>query len=141
MKEVDFEKLAEVCRIAYIHDFISSLPKGYDTIIGEQGKMLSGGQKQRLIIARTLLKDSELFILDEATSALDTFSEQSVQKALANLMQGKTSIVIAHRLSTVLTADRIVVMDKGRILDTGSHTHLLEHCALYRQLYEMEFWE
>jgi subfamily B ATP-binding cassette protein MsbA len=141
IKECDLNKLTEACRIAYIHDFINSLPQGYDTVIGEQGKTLSGGQKQRLIIARTLLKDSEIFILDEATSALDTFSEQGVQKALTNLMQSKTSIAIAHRLSTVLSADRIIVMDKGRIIDTGSHAYLLEHCALYRQLYELEFME
>ena len=139
MQDVSREKLDEVCSVAQIKDFIDSLQDGYETIIGEQGKILSGGQKQRLIIARTLLKDPELLILDEATSAMDPSSEQNVQKALSNLMQSKTSIVIAHRLSTILTSDRIVVMDNGKILDIGTHAQLYERCDLYCKLYNLEF--
>ena len=138
-EQVEDSHLKEVCRIAYIHEYITQLPRGYDTVIGERGVKLSGGQKQRLAIARALLKDPPLLILDEATSALDTESERIVQKALENLMQERTSIVIAHRLSTVLNADRIAVMDNGRIVDIGSHPELLNRCALYHKLYQMQF--
>lgn len=139
MQNISRGQLEEICRLAQIQDFIESLPEGYDSIIGEQGKTLSGGQKQRLIIARTLLKDPELLILDEATSAMDASSEQNVQKALASLMQDKTSIVIAHRLSTILSSDRIVVLDKGKISDIGTHTQLYKRCELYKKLYDLEF--
>jgi subfamily B ATP-binding cassette protein MsbA len=136
---VEDAQLEEVCRVAYIHEHILQLPQGYDTIIGERGVKLSGGQKQRLAIARALLKDPPLLILDEATSALDTESERIVQKALENLMRERTSIVIAHRLSTVLHADRIAVMDQGRIVDIGTHSELLNRCGLYHKLYQMQF--
>ncbi len=115
------------------------MPHGYDTVVGEGGVKISGGQKQRLTIARAIMKDPSLLILDEATSALDTESERVVQKALENLMQGRTSIVIAHRLSTILSADVIVVMEKGRILSTGTHRELLASCPLYQRLYKMQF--
>lgn len=137
--ETDHKALEEACKKAYAHEFITQLPNGYDTVVGEQGKTLSGGQKQRLAIARVILKSPDLLILDEATSSLDTFSESHIQEALTNLMRGKTCIIIAHRLSTILSADRIVVMDKGRIVDIGSHSWLLKSCELYKMLYEKEF--
>ncbi|MCF8106495.1 MAG: ATP-binding cassette domain-containing protein [Desulfohalobiaceae bacterium] len=137
--EVDQAELEEICSVAYALDFIRQLPGGFETLIGERGVKLSGGEKQRLTIARALLKNPPLLILDEATSALDTQSERTVQKALENLMQKRTSIVIAHRLSTVLSADRILVMEKGRIIDSGTHAELLGRCALYQKLYRMQF--
>jgi subfamily B ATP-binding cassette protein MsbA len=115
------------------------LPKGYETVVGERGVKLSGGQKQRITIARALLKNPPLLILDEATSALDTESERIVQLALENLMRQRTSMVIAHRLSTVLAADRIVVMEAGSIKDIGNHAELLEKSPLYAKLYRMQF--
>jgi len=110
-------------------------------VIGERGLILSGGQRQRLAIARAILKDAPILILDEATSALDTESERLVQTALNNLMAGRTTIVIAHRLSTVRRADRIMVMEKGRIAEVGTHQELLERGGIYRRLYEMQFAE
>ncbi|GAB7022263.1 ABC transporter ATP-binding protein [Salidesulfovibrio brasiliensis] len=135
------EQIIEASKAAFAHEFIEGLPNGYDTICGERGVKMSGGQKQRITIARALIKDPALLILDEATSALDTQSERVVQKALDNLMQERTSIVIAHRLSTVLNADRIVVMHKGEVLDIGTHDELLKSCPLYGQLYKMQFSE
>jgi len=126
-------------RAAYANDFIEALPDGYDSVVGERGTKLSGGQKQRLTIARAILKNAPLLILDEATSALDSESERIVQKALENLMAERTSIVIAHRLSTVLSADRILVMDHGRIISQGRHEELLGTCQLYTKLYAMQF--
>jgi len=136
---VDQDKVEQACKAAYAHDFVTALSEGYDTLLGERGGKLSGGQKQRLTIARALLKNPPLLILDEATSALDTESERIVQLALENLMQGRTSIVIAHRLSTVLNADRIMVMDQGRIVDIGPHEQLLQSCSLYARLHAMQF--
>jgi subfamily B ATP-binding cassette protein MsbA len=124
---------------AYAHDFILELPEGYDTIVGEKGVKLSGGQKQRLTIARAIMKNPSLLILDEATSALDTESERIVQQALENLMEGRTSIVIAHRLSTVLSADRIIVMRDGEIVSEGTNDQLLQTCPLYSKLYTLQF--
>lgn len=124
---------------AFAHEFITEMPDGYDTVVGEGGVKISGGQKQRLTIARAIMKNPSLLILDEATSALDTESERVVQKALDNLMQGRTSIVIAHRLSTVLTADVIVVMKDGRVVARGKHEDLLTTCPLYDRLYQMQF--
>ena len=134
-------ELREAARIAFALDFIEELPKGFDTIVGERGVFLSGGQRQRIAIARAVLINAPVLILDEATSALDAESERLVQKALANLMQNKTSIVIAHRLSTVRRADLIVVMEKGRIIQTGTHAELLAKGGVYKKLYELQFAE
>ena len=133
------EEIKEAARIAFADEFIQELPKGYDTFVGERGTFLSGGQRQRIAIARAVLVNAPVLILDEATSALDAESERLVQKALANLMQNKTSIVIAHRLSTVRKADKIVVMERGKIIETGTHVELLEHNGIYRRLYELQF--
>ena len=133
------EEIKEAARIAFADEFIQELPKGYETFVGERGTFLSGGQRQRIAIARAVLVNAPVLILDEATSALDAESERLVQKALANLMQNKTSIVIAHRLSTVRKADKIVVMERGKIIETGTHTELLEHNGIYRRLYELQF--
>jgi subfamily B ATP-binding cassette protein MsbA len=126
-------------KAALAHDFISSLPEGYDTMIGERGLRLSGGERQRIAIARALLKNAPILILDEATSALDSESESLVQSALGNLMQGRTTLVIAHRLSTVRRADRIVVLENGTITDIGTHDDLMQRDGTYRRLYEMQF--
>ena len=126
-------------RAAFAHDFIAEMPEGYETNIGDRGVRLSGGQRQRICIARALLKNAPILILDEATSALDTESEQMVQGALNNLMQNRTTFVIAHRLSTVLNADRILVLDKGEIVEQGSHDELLKINGLYQKLYSMQF--
>jgi len=134
----DIHKAAES---AYAHDFIMEMPSGYDTVIGERGVKLSGGQRQRLSIARAILKNPAILILDEATSSLDTESEKMVQQALENLMKDRTTFVIAHRLSTVLNAGRIVVIDDGRIVETGRHNELLAHGGIYKKLYEMQFKE
>ena len=128
-------------RAALADEFVSKLPQGYDTVIGERGLILSGGQRQRLAIARAILKDAPILILDEATSALDTESEMLVQQALNNLMAGRTTIVIAHRLSTIRRADKILVMDAGRIAEMGSHQELLARGGIYRRLYELQFAE
>ncbi|HET8677059.1 MAG TPA: ATP-binding cassette domain-containing protein, partial [Blastocatellia bacterium] len=120
------------------HDFIMERG-GYDVLIGERGVKLSGGERQRLAIARALLKDAPILILDEATSALDTQSERLVQRALANLMKGRTTIVIAHRLTTIHSADKIVVLDRGRVIDQGSHKELMSRGGIYRDLYELQF--
>jgi subfamily B ATP-binding cassette protein MsbA len=139
--EADREAIQEAARAAYAHDFIESLPQGYDTMVGERGVMLSGGQKQRITIARALYKNPPLLILDEATSALDTESERIVQMALENLMKDRTSIVIAHRLSTILSAHLIVVMEDGRVIAQGKHKKLMQTCELYQRLYRMQFEE
>jgi subfamily B ATP-binding cassette protein MsbA len=135
------EEIREAARIAFADDFIEELSQKYDTLVGERGIFLSGGQRQRIAIARAVLVNAPVPILDEATSALDSESERLVQKALANLMQSKTSIVIAHRLSTIRRADKIVVMEKGKIIETGTHAQLLEGDGRYRRLYELQFAE
>ncbi len=130
------EEVIQAAKMAYAHEFIEKLPRGYDTVLGEKGFSLSGGQKQRLAIARAILKNPPILILDEATSHLDAVSEQKVQQALEKLMKGRTTIVIAHRLSTVTRADLLVVMDRGRIVALGQHEILLQTSPLYRRLYE-----
>jgi subfamily B ATP-binding cassette protein MsbA len=132
------EQIEAAARAAHADEFIAGMPQRYDTLIGERGQRLSGGQRQRLAIARALLKDSPILILDEATSALDAESEMLVQEALATLMRNRTSIVIAHRLSTVRRADRIVVLDAGRVVETGTHDALLAAGGAYAKLYELQ---
>jgi ATP-binding cassette, subfamily B, bacterial len=133
------EELEEAARAAFIHDRIVELPDGYDTTVGERGYKMSGGEKQRLAIARVILKDPRVLLLDEATSSLDTTSERLVQEALRPLMQGRTSIAIAHRLSTILAADVIFVLDRGRVVERGSHSELVERGGLYAHLYLQQF--
>jgi subfamily B ATP-binding cassette protein MsbA len=135
------EQVIAAARAAYAHEFIERLPQGYDTVLGERGMRLSMGQRQRITIARALLKDPPLLILDEATSALDAESEAVVQQALETLMRGRTSLVIAHRLATVRRADRIVVLDGGRIVEQGRHGELLARGGTYARLYELQFEE
>ncbi len=132
-------QMIEAARAANIHDFIVSLPDKYDTIVGERGYRLSGGEKQRIAIARVLLKDPRILVLDEATSSLDSQSEALIQAALERVMQGRTSIVIAHRLSTILAADLILVMDRGQLVEQGTHAELLAKDGLYAQLYRTQF--
>jgi subfamily B ATP-binding cassette protein MsbA len=136
--DFDRAKIEAAARAAFAHDFIMERG-GYNTLIGERGLKLSGGERQRLAIARALLKDAPILVLDEATSALDTQSERWVQRALSNLMQGRTTIVIAHRLTTVHRADKIVVMDRGRVVDSGTHEELMSRGGIYRDLYELQF--
>jgi subfamily B ATP-binding cassette protein MsbA len=132
------DDIIRAAKAAYAHDFILEMPRGYDTVIGERGIMISGGQRQRLSIARAILKNPSILILDEATSALDTESEAMVQKALDTLMENRTTFVIAHRLSTVQKADRIIVLEKGRILEMGTHEELLKNGGIYKKLYDLQ---
>jgi ATP-binding cassette subfamily B protein len=137
--EATENELVVAARAAYMHDFIASLPDGYDTVVGERGHRLSGGEKQRIAIARVILKDPRILVLDEATSNLDTVSEQLIQAALKPLFAGRTSVAIAHRLSTILAADLILVLDRGRLVEHGTHQELLERDGLYATLYEHQF--
>ena len=132
-------EIESAARAANIHDFVAGLPDGYDTIVGERGYRLSGGEKQRVALARVILKDPRVLVLDEATSSLDSESEALIQDALKRVMAGRTSIVIAHRLSTILAADLILVMDRGRIVEQGTHNELIAIGGLYNQLYETQF--
>jgi len=139
LQDLSMEKIIEASKAANAHNFISALKDGYDTLIGDRGVKLSGGERQRLSIARALLKNPPILILDEATSSLDTESEMLVQQAIERLMQGRTSVVIAHRLSTVQNADKIIVIEKGKIVEQGTHSELLNLNGLYSKLYNMQF--
>jgi subfamily B ATP-binding cassette protein MsbA len=139
--DANMDEIWNAARSAHAHDFIVEMPSGYDTVIGERGVKLSGGERQRISIARAILKNPAILILDEATSSLDTESEKVVQKALENLMKDRTTFIIAHRLSTVLNADTIIVIDDGRIVETGRHEELLSLGGIYKRLYEMQFKE
>ena len=133
------EEIEEAAKAANAHDFIMELPDGYNTMLGDRGVNISGGQRQRIAIARAILKDPRILILDEATSALDTESERVVQEALNRLMVGRTSIIIAHRLSTIKNADRILVLDKGKLVEDGTHEELMEKNGLYAHLYQIQY--
>lgn len=133
------EEIIEAAKAAHAHEFIQKLPQGYNTQLGEKGARLSGGQRQRIAIARAILKNPEILLLDEATSALDAESEHHVQQALDQLMHGRTTIIIAHRLATIVHADKIAVMDQGELIATGSHQELLLSCPLYKRLAELQF--
>jgi subfamily B ATP-binding cassette protein MsbA len=135
------DEIREAARNALALDFIEQLPDGFNTVIGERGTRLSGGQRQRIAIARALLENAPILILDEATSHLDTESEVLVQKALGNLIEGRTVIVIAHRLSTIRRADKIVVLERGRIVETGRHEDLVNAGGIYQRLHELQFME
>jgi subfamily B ATP-binding cassette protein MsbA len=139
--DIPLDRIIEVARTSQAHDFIERLPQGYDTMLGEGGTRLSMGQRQRLTIARALLKAPPILILDEATSALDAESEVLVQRALERLMEGRTSLVIAHRLATVRSADRILVMGEGRIVEQGTHRDLLDRGGAYARLHDLQFRE
>jgi len=137
--DVPAERIEAAAQAAHVLEFANELPQGLDTLVGDRGTLLSGGQRQRIAIARALLKDAPILILDEATSALDTESERHIQAALAALVRGRTTLVIAHRLSTVEQADRIVVMDDGRLVESGTHAELLAQGGLYAQLHRLQF--
>jgi subfamily B ATP-binding cassette protein MsbA len=136
---VSHDQIRAAAQAAHALDFIEAMKQGFDTLVGENGVKMSGGQRQRIAIARALLKDAPILILDEATSALDTESERHVQAALEALMRGRTTLVIAHRLSTVERADRIIVLGKGHIVEQGNHEELLKHNGIYAQLYRLQF--
>jgi subfamily B ATP-binding cassette protein MsbA len=135
------EEIETAARAAHAHDFVERLPLGYETLVGERGVKLSGGQRQRVAIARAILKDPAILILDEATSSLDNESERLIEDALAKLLVGRTTLIIAHRLSTVQRADRLVVLDHGRIVEEGTHGKLLALGGLYARLYQRQFRE
>lgn len=132
--DASLSDVIEAAQLAQAHEFISQLPQGYDTQLGERGVKLSGGQKQRIAIARAILANRPILLLDEATSALDAASELAVKQALEALMENKTTLIIAHRLSTVVNADMIVVLDEGKIISQGTHTELLDSCEVYQEL-------
>jgi ATP-binding cassette subfamily B protein len=135
---ISFEKVAEACKIARVDEFIHELPHGYSTIVGERGVRLSGGQRQRLGIARALIVDPDVLVFDEATSSLDYESERAIQLAMKSILGTRTTIIIAHRLSTVREADQIVVLDNGRIVEIGSHDQLLNQQGIYQRLHSLQ---
>ena len=132
--EIDMERVKRVAKIALADGFIDELEEGYDTVLGEKGDKLSGGQRQRICLARAIYREPDILILDEATSALDTESEKLVQEALKNVMEGRTSLIIAHRLSTIKHADQILVVEKGKIVDRGTHDQLMQTSTIYQRL-------
>ena len=138
MQNVSMDDIIAAAKVANAHEFIMQMPEGYETNIGDRGIKMSGGQRQRISIARAVLRNPPVMILDEATSALDTESERLVQDALINLMQNRTSLVIAHRLSTVQHADEIIVMQKGEIVERGTHTELMAKQGAYKRLHDMQ---
>jgi ABC-type multidrug transport system fused ATPase/permease subunit len=133
------EAVLEAARRAFVHEFVSALPDGFDTMVGEHGATLSGGQRQRIAIARAILRDPSILIFDEAMSQVDPDSEKRIHQALEEFRRGRTCLLIAHRLATVASADRTVVMDAGRVVDFGTHAELVQRCGLYRKLYETQF--
>ena len=140
-REATEEEVAAASRAAHAHDFIMSFPDQYQTIVGEKGINVSGGQRQRIAIARAIVKNPRILLLDEATSALDSESERLVQEALEQLMKGRTTFVIAHRLTTIQRADRILVLNKGRLVETGTHAELMDRKGLYQYLYTLRLTE
>jgi ATP-binding cassette subfamily B protein len=137
-RPVSDDEIVEAARAAAIHDDILDFPDGYDTLVGERGVTLSGGQKQRVAIARTLLKDPCILILDDATSSVDSETEAAIRAALEHLMEGRTSFVIAHRIQSVMTADLILVMEKGQIVQTGTHRELVQQPGMYRDIFNLQ---
>ena len=137
--EVSEADVIRAAKVANAHGFISALPRGYDTVVGDRGLRLSGGERQRIAIARAVVHRPQILILDEATSSLDSESEREVQVAIDEITRSMTAIIVAHRLSTVRHADRIVVLDDGRVVDVGRHDELLRRCDLYRKLCELQF--
>lgn len=138
-REASMDEIRQAAEMAYSSAFIDKLPQGYDTEVGERGIKLSGGQRQRIAIARALLRSPDILMLDEATSSLDSTSEHEVQQALSNLMEGRTTVVIAHRLSTVVDSDQIVVLEQGHVTGTGTHAELISNHPVYRELAQKQF--
>ena len=134
-------EIVEASKSAHAHEFITRLSNGYNTLVGEKGVKLSGGERQRIAIARALLKNPKILLLDEATSALDNQSEMLIQEALERLMVGRTTFIVAHRLSTIHNADKIIVLDKGKVVESGNHEKLIKNERLYYHLYTMKFLE
>jgi len=137
--EATLEKIEQAADIANASEFINGLPEKYDTVIGERGTRLSGGERQRVCIARAILRNPDILIFDEATSSLDNESEAKVQRAIDNLIKNRTTIVIAHRLSTIKHADKIIVLESGKIKEAGTHDELIEKGSLYKKLYDLQF--